>query len=310
MTLCDWRRLDPAVVRTCYDRERRHWQQALGWDTAWTWATVEEARAGRDLPGFVAFDTAGVARGWTFYVIDHRYRHIGGLVADSSAATAALLDGVLQEPAEVDACFILNRAEGLEAALADRDFDVERFQYLSCPLPRPSRPDAAASSRARTGFRADPWRDTDRVGVAALLSAAYTPAAGVHFAPDGDWNTYVSGLVEQAGCGVFDAVLTSVVRAGGGIAAAVIATSLSSSTAHVAQVAVHPDRRGQGLASALVEHAMDAAAAQGKTALTLIVGERNAAARDVYASLGFSSCATFVAARREGPGLCQRSLSA
>jgi ribosomal protein S18 acetylase RimI-like enzyme len=300
MILRDWRDADPAAIRACYERERQHWLDGLSWDTTWTWATVEQARFARGLPGFLAIDAAGHVHGWTFYVIDDGIVHIGGLVADSDAATRALLDGVLhgsqQAGADATACFVLDRAAGLPAALQHHGFAVERFDYLSLALSGGLRQDP--QDRADQPV-VDPWRDGDLERVAALLDASYGAEAGRHFAPNGNWEKYTTGLVRQAGCGVFDTSLTRIARGNTGLRGAVLVTTVSPSTAHIAQLAVHPDCRGRGLASCLVREAADRSAVAGKTEITLLVGEQNGAARRLYGSLGFTPKATFLAARRE-----------
>ena len=305
MILRDWREADPAAVNACYERERQHWLDGLSWDTTWTWATVEQARFARGLPGFLATDDAGRVEGWTFYVVDDGVLHIGGLVANSDAATRSLLDGVLhgsrQTGAEATACFVLDRAAGLAGALEHHGFRVEQFQYLSLAL---THSDASGvrltpEDRAAHACVPDAWRDGDLGRVAALLDASYEADAGRHFAPTGNWEKYTTGLVEQAGCGVFDTTLTRVVRGDSGLRGAVLVTTVSPSTAHIAQIAVHPDSRGRGLASHLLREAADRSAWAGKTELTLLVSEQNEAARRLYAALGFTQKATFLAARRE-----------
>jgi ribosomal protein S18 acetylase RimI-like enzyme len=128
--------------------------------------------------------------------------------------------------------------------------------------------------------------------------------------PDGNWERYVTGLVEQAGCGVFQPALTRVVRGEDGLRALVIVTSIAASTAHIAQVAVHPAHRGQGLGRRLVEGAARDAAAAGRRELTLLVGDVNQQARALYDSLGFAPRATFLAARSDRFVVCRRSVSA
>jgi ribosomal protein S18 acetylase RimI-like enzyme len=295
MILRDWHDADPSALRECYEREQHHWLDALSWDTSWTWATVEQARFARGLPGLLAVDGQGRVAGWTFSVVDEGTLHIGGLVADSEAATRALLEGVLHGAddggAEATACFLLDRAPGLAAALTEYGFAVEPFHYLTLDLRGfPLRPDEQ---------HADAWRDGDVAAVAALLEASYTRETGVHFAPAGNWEKYVTGLVEQAGCGVFDTSLTRLVRGAHALEAAVLVTTISPSAAHLAQLAVRPDCRGAGLGSHLVREAAARAAAAGKTQFTLLVGEQNQAARHLYASIGFVPAATFVAARRD-----------
>ncbi|HEY6360089.1 MAG TPA: GNAT family N-acetyltransferase [Vicinamibacterales bacterium] len=305
MILRDWRDADAAAVRDCYERERQHWLAGLSWDTTWTWATVEQARVARGLPGFLAVDGSGQARGWAFFVLDEGTLHIGGLVADSDAVTRLLLDGIVfgseLRRAAAAACFVLDRARGLAVALADHGFVVEPFHYLSSSLDsRGLRVSDVEGQPQDQPFAS--WHDGDVGDTAALLEASYSEEAGRHFAADGNWERYVTGLVDQAGCGVFDTSLTALVRDEAGLQGAALVTCVSPSTAHLAQLVVRPECRGRGLASRLTRDAAARAAAAGKTELTLLVGEQNQIARHLYAAMGFTTKATFLAARREGRG--------
>jgi ribosomal protein S18 acetylase RimI-like enzyme len=297
MILRDWRDADSALLRSCYERERQSWQEELGWDTTWTWATVERARASWSLPGLVAFDEAGAIQGWAFSMKDGSTLHIGGLVAASPPVTSALLERLLDSPVPAGgaACFIRHRAPGLLEALASRGFEIERFLYLSRPL-------APADTRPVAGFHspATSWNDRDFTGAARLMQACYSAGAGRHFAPSGtigEWAKYLSGVVQQAGCGLIDRDATRVQRVAGTLQALALVTSIHPETAHLAQLVVHPDWRGCGVATRLIREALACAARAGRRAMTLLVGERNESARRLYASLGFSERATFVAAR-------------
>ena len=297
MILRDWRDADAALLRSCYERERRSWQEDLGWDTTWTWATVEQARVSWGLPGLLAFDDSHALQGWAFSMRDGSTLHIGGLVASSAAVTTALLDRLVDRSATPagSACFIRHRAPGLLEALAARGFEVERFLYLSRPL-------TADDARPVAGFTspATAWNDRDFIGAAGLLQACYSSGAGRHFAPSGtiaEWAKYLSGVVQQAGCGLIDRAATRVQRDAGTLQALALVTSIHRQTAHLAQLVVHPDSRGCGLATRLIREALACAAQAGRTAMTLLVGEHNESARRLYASLGFTERATFVAAR-------------
>ena len=297
MILRDWRDAESGVLRACYDREHRSWQDDLGWDTTWTWATVEQARITWGLPGLLAFDDDGVLQGWAFSMKEGTTLHIGGLVASSPPVTAALIDRLVgqPDPSQGFACFIRHRAPGLLDALAARGFEVERFLYLSRPL-------TADDSSRVAGFAspATVWNDRDFAGAASLLQASYPAGPGRHFAPSGtiaEWAKYLSGVVQQSGCGLIDRDATRVQREGGTLRALALVTSIHAQTAHLAQLAVHPDSRGCGVATRLVREALGCAAQAGRTAMTLLVGEQNDGARRLYASLGFTERATFVAAR-------------
>jgi ribosomal protein S18 acetylase RimI-like enzyme len=301
MILRDWRQADPALMRACYDREQQSWQADLGWDTSWTWQTVEQARVSWGLPGRLACDDDGTLQGWAFSMRDGGRLHIGGLVASTAAMTTALLESLVAEaaPAPELACFIRNRAPGLADALSARGLDVERFLYLSRPL-------TAHDEQAVARFTspASAWSDADFVDAARLLQTAYPAAAGRHFAASGtfaDWAKYLSGVVQQAGCGLLDRASTRVERSGDGLQALALVTSIGRGTAHLAQLAVRPETRGCGVATRLVREALAGAASSGATAMTLLVGERNESARRLYASLGFVERATFVAARTPAP---------
>jgi ribosomal protein S18 acetylase RimI-like enzyme len=149
-----------------------------------------------------------------------------------------------------------------------------------------------------------PWNASDLPAAAALLQAAYSAQGGRHFAPDGTfdaWFKYTRGIVEQGGCGTLDLSATRCVRGDRDLEALALVTAIAPETAHLAQLAVRPDCRGRGLAARLVQDAIGSAARAGKTALTLLVGEHNEAARRLYASTGFEERGSFVAARRD-PG--------
>jgi ribosomal protein S18 acetylase RimI-like enzyme len=93
-------------------------------------------------------------------------------------------------------------------------------------------------------------------------------------------------------------VATRVSRDDYGLQALALITSISGKTAHLAQLAVHPDARGCGVAMRLVREALACAAQEGRSAMTLLVGEHNDTARRLYAALGFTARAMFIAASR------------
>jgi ribosomal protein S18 acetylase RimI-like enzyme len=298
MILRDWRQADAALLRGCYERERRSWRDDLGWDTEWTWATIEHARVAWGLPGLLAVDDAGEVRGWAFYMREGETLHIGGLVASSAAVTDQLLDGVLGSAPPRAACFIRDRAPGLVDALHRGGLDPERFLYLSRPLTA-----ADASLLPATPHRAvvsDSWNQGDVAAAARLFHEAYPRKAAQHFAGDGtldDWTKYVAGVVAQGGCGQLDPDATRVIRLGDELTGIAMVTVIAPDTAHLAQLVVHPGHRGQGIASALLRDVLARGASSGKSAMTLLVSEQNRPARQVYEGAGFVPRGLFVAGR-------------
>jgi ribosomal protein S18 acetylase RimI-like enzyme len=294
MIVADWRNADANVLRSCYDREALHWQRQLGWETEQTWSTVEEARVTWGLPGLLALDGARVD-GWAFFTRDDDMLQVGGLVSETGEATAKILDEVLKAATHAElptvSCFLLDRAADLRTELTKHGFEVEPFLYLAAPLSLIAGPSTTGAS----------WREGDVDLAGDLLHAAYSPHAARHFAPHGttgEWRHYISNMVEQTACGVFDPHATRVVRQQCTLRALALMTSISPRTAHLAQMVVHPNERGKGVAGQLLKEAAAIAASAGREEMTLLVSESNQPARHLYERLGFTPRAHFVAARR------------
>ena len=298
MTILDWRGIPPERLAPVYTRERQRWLSTLGWETAESFAHVELARTTWGLPGFVALDQRGHVAGSIYYMhIDRRFE-VGGVTAETPEATCGLLNAVLDaaDLARVDevCCFVFEGARSLGLELARRDFQLGTHLYLARPLDA-SRPRAAHATGSRS------WLPTDESGAAALLNHAYEPAASRHFAPDNtpdQWRRYVRGLTTQAACGAPNPVATRVVHDGGRMVGVAIVTTLGPGTAHVAQIAVDPSARRQGLGRRLLAESLGIATAQGHVTATLLASAANQPARALYAEFGFTERAAFISARR------------
>jgi ribosomal protein S18 acetylase RimI-like enzyme len=294
----DWREAGAEVLAPLYASAHRRWLDALGWDTAGNWRTLEEARTTWGLPGLLAVDDDGQVRGWTFFLPRENVLHVGGLVADTPDATAALLEAVVgigsMSGADGVSCFMFEEAPGVAAAVDHLGFETEPFLYLTRPI---------APGPGHEILQATAWQEGDVEQAADLLHAAYTADAARYLAPghtSAAWQHYVRTLVEQTGLGTFAPQMTRVLRSAPGgntarIDALAAVTILSPGTVHLAQVAVHPSKRGQGIARALVTAACGLAAAEGFTRATLLVGATNRAALRMYRGMGFEQRATFVA---------------
>jgi len=295
MNVRDWRDADAADTQLLYAREQDFWVRELAWDASNSWREIEQARTTWGLPGRIAIDHKRTVRGWSYYMPDGETLHIGGIAADTKEATGALLDACLElaakppRPVRVS-CFVPDRADGFEAALVDRGFTCEHYHYLLRTL--------TPSAGGGAPPEAEGWRDGDLPHAAELLRTAYGEQ-GRHFAPRGsltEWEHYARGLVERPGCGDLEPAITRVVRDAGTMIALVLTTRIAPGTIHLAQVAVHPGRRREGFGRRLVEEACRLAQPRAARQATLLVGEKNTAARKLYASIGFEPRATFIAA--------------
>lgn len=302
MIVRDWRDADPADTQLLYAREQDFWVRDLAWDASNSWREIEQARTTWGLPGRVAIDQKRMVRGWSYYMPDGETLHIGGIAADTAPATQGLLDACLEiastppRPLRIS-CFVPDRAEGFEAALVERGFNCEHYHYLVRPLT----PSADAGAKPGPEPQVEGWREGDLLEAAELLRTAYGEN-GRHFAPRGtlaEWEHYTRGLVERPGCGDLEPTLTRVARDAGNMVALVLTTRIAPGTIHMAQVAVHPARRREGFARRLVEESCRLGQPRAARQATLLVGDKNTAARTLYESIGFEPRATFIAATKQ-----------
>ena len=313
MILRDWCDMPADDLCAAYEGERHRWRSLLQWDSATAWQEIEHARVAWGLPGFVAIDRSGRLRGLVYYLIEHDRIDVGGLISDVDLATDVLLDGVvtvaqaLQLPTVRG--LLLDHAVALPSSLRVREFGVERHFYLSKPLGftdvRPARGQriwARLTERPVPVERveaADCWRAGDADAAAALLARAYDRDGGRLFAPNnqtGEWQRYVRNLVAHVGCGTVNAGLSQVIRDGEDILALALVTDIAPGTAHLVQLAVDPSARGERLGEALVRRACSLLQQASYQTLTLMVSEKNGAARALYDRAGFRHDATFLAA--------------
>lgn len=300
MRTIDWRDSDPDQLAPLFARERERWLRGLRWETSEAWSEVEQARTTWGLPGFVAVDDAGTIQGISFHLPTATRLELGGLFGESAAAATALVGATVTAATEagVDdvSCFLYESRPLVAEALGASGFLVEPFPYLVRPLTTALPP----TRRLDALVNVCDWQPADVEPLAALLAAAYDPVAARRFTtsptPDG-WAHYASNLVGQTACGTLQPAVTRMAWDGDRLVGAVVVTTIAPRTAHVAQVAVHPDWRGRGVARALLADACVRAAAEADR-ITLLVGSSNSAARALYASMAFEPRGRFLAATR------------
>ncbi len=304
----DWRLLSGGQAAALHDAEGARWLSRLHWDTRASLARVEAARHAGTLPGVAAIDEAGAVRGWTFFLVHDTVLQIGAFAADSPQVTSALLDAVAKSPEAASASaalvFAFTEAPELSEELRRRGFDVERYRYLQKELgAKPQLPPDPVDERRTVAA----WRPSHRESVAVLLRRAYpTEDAARPFARGGApeaWLEYVTQLILTRACGTFWPEASRVIAGArpSELEAVALMTRLTKDAAHLAQIAVSPTARGLGLARQLIGASLQAAHAGGCRYATLLVSERNAAAEQLYAAMGFEEVASFVSAACDQP---------
>ena len=315
LTISDWRDAAPHEIERLLDRERRLWRDELRWDVRHSWRAIEPARAARALPGFVAREANGAIAGWTWFLQHRGCLQVAALSSDRADVARALVDAVhsSQEAVTADCAVWSVRGvpPGLEDALQGHGLQTTRYLYLIVDLARmptvAGGPQAAGRDRraeARRLLRS--WERGDLPAAATMFRAAYDQelaedATVRAFAPRDtpeDWYEYLRTLVETDGCGLMIPAASRLVMRGDAIIAGIVTSLIDGddAVAHISQIAVSPDARGEGLGRALVRGALDACHSMGCRAVTLLVGRENAVARRVYENEGFAATAEFVVA--------------
>ena len=311
MTVRDWRRLTAAETEPLYRAEEARWRAAFHWDTHDNWTLVERARASGTLPGLAVLGDAGHAdiRGWAFHVVHRGVLQLGALTAAAPEAAEAILDAVqataVQARVRGVMAFVPLDREWLPARLQARGFAVRPFLYLERTL---ADSPVETASAARVERLARPF-DGSRVGdVAGLLAAAYPGADPARpFAPGGhrdEWLDYTTQLVTQTGCGALRPDCCVLVDGGSDrprLDGAVLTTQLSTETGHLAQVAVHPVKHGQGIGRDMIGVAIGRLRTAGFLRASLLVAEDNTRAVAMYRRVGFEETGRFLSAWRAQP---------
>jgi ribosomal protein S18 acetylase RimI-like enzyme len=314
MTFEDWRDTPACDVEALYDLEGRRWLDRLGWDMAPSWRIVENARLAGHLPGLVARRPDGRPAGWVFYLLHEGILQIGGLAGDTAAAVRRLLERTLQSPeaglARGFSGFLFPASPSLQSALERQRFLLARHLYLARLLGADG-PDPEA---APADLRLRPLAEAEPANIVRLFARAYAgrPEARC-FAPDGrleQWAHYLGQILGSPAVGRYLASASFAIEDGPERkpVGAIVTTSLSAGTAHIAQVVVDPGCRRSGLGRWLLGAARDAARSAGHDRLTLLVAESNEPARALYAREGFEHTAHFLFATR--PILARRSIGA
>lgn len=279
-----------------YASETDRWSSTLEWDTARDWEEVERGRVLGTVSGLVVTDKVGATAGWSYYLIHNRALQVGSFIASSDPAAQLMLDTILRDDirgaADTVTFFAFTEAQGLAAALRQRGLSTDRYWYLGRELERQAPPRIPNLRR---------WRDDDFNATAELLGRAYEGADETRpFAPKGtsnEWSEYVKQLTKGTGCGALIADACICVPDGPNrLLAVALVTRISETGAHLAQLAVDPQARGQGVGRQLLATVCAAASLAACRRITLFVGGRNSRARSLYESSRFEIMASFLSA--------------
>jgi ribosomal protein S18 acetylase RimI-like enzyme len=303
----NWQGVPAGQLEPVYEAECRRWETALGWDFAPSCRAIEDGRRDGRVPGFVAREGDGRLAGWCFSVLHDGLLQIGALAGDRPEVLGGLIRATLASPHAAEArgvtCFLFPDSAQIGRTLERHQFAVEPHGFLARDWPVGNDGAGPESGRSIDDLR---WRALDEVDVetiAALMALSFAGQEDARcYAPDGrldQWTHYVGQLLRTPACGRYLPAASFAIEApDGGAVGAVLVTAIGARTAHVAQIVVHPDYRGRGLAGRLIEAGAGAAARAGLPGISLLVARSNDGARRLYDRMGFVERAVFLSGRR------------
>lgn len=300
MRIDDWRNLPPAAMLPVYETERARWANGLQWDLGPSLQILERARTDGSLPGLVVRGPGQSIVGWTYFLLQHGVLQIGALHARTADGVRLLLDAIFKTPeaslAHEVLLFVYPDSPACESALQRRRFAVTRYWYLRRTLDRSCTRPADADLRAMA--------EADGPDLVRLFARAYAGTAGARcFAPHGrleEWAQYLGQLTRGAALGEFlpEASMVAPGAAAAAVCGASVVTGLSQHTIHLAQLAVDPASRRQGLAGRMLDATLSWGLHHDRAVATLLVSEQNSAARALYDTRGFVPIGYFLQAER------------
>ena len=310
-TIVDWRDAKAEVVGQALTAEADRWRSDLAWDVSEAWQSIEPARTGGSLPGFLAVDFSGHVVGWTCFLLHHGTLQVAVLTARAPEVTSALVKAIVSSPdaqhADAHSVCVRDAAPLVRETLITHGFSAVTYRYLTM-TPKRRVADGPRGQGTGDGARipmvSRGFRSSDVDALVSLCARAYPSHDVRAFAPlgsDDEWRDYVRGLIAGPGCGRLVADASRVSDGRTGIDGALIATDLGLGTGHIAQVVVDPLLQGRGIGGALVADAIDVFAARGYSRVTLLVSADNHHASRVYSQHGFRNRASFVVAVNRQP---------
>jgi len=308
LEVLDLRHFSARQLRSLLDEESRVCSARLRWDYRSSADLLLQYLDARVLPGFVALDRGRVC-GYVFCV----YEGAKGVVGDVYASTAM---SVSQPAVEVERTLLVHMLEMLQnSPHVDRiesqlllhpsgqitqpflqaGFTAHTRLFMECDLSdgRLLREEQAAAPLP-AGLALAPWSSANFQKAGELVHRAYNG----HL--DGEINDqyrtldgalrFLHNIVRFPGCGVFDVDASSVVfcEESGGMAAMLLCSRVREEVAHITQICVLPEYRGQRLGHALLSHCAAQLTRRRFDAITLTVTEGNTYALALYERMNFS----------------------
>jgi ribosomal protein S18 acetylase RimI-like enzyme len=316
--ILDLRHFSAASLRPLLDAESRVWSQRLEWDYRPSANLLLQYLDSRILPGYVAVENGRVS-GYVFCVYEDHKAVIGDVYAtlpqNAESSTTDIESQLLKNLLEllqnspgidrIESQLLLHPHGQLSQVFSTAGFSIHERLFMRRDLLAHVPPAPAAIYR---DLELRPWREDDFNAAARLISSAYSGHLDSYindqYRSAAGSLRFLHNIVRFPGCGYFNAASSRVLvhRATREFAGLVLCSRVREDVAHITQVCVAQEVRGQGLGRLLIDECAFSLRAEGFRALTLTVTAENESAVSLYRRAGFQTIHTFDAMLWENNG--------
>lgn len=302
LEILDLRHLSAKQLRPLLEAEAHIWQQRLRWNYRGSTELLLQYLDTHVLPGFVALENGRVC-GFTFCVYEGIKAVVGDAFSiaaphhDATSITQTLLRHLLEllrgSPSvdRIESQLLLYDSGSFSHIFAREGFST--FPRLFTERDLGSAEVVVHQAQMPPGLSLRRWSSTDYQAAAELIHTCY--AGHVDARINDQYRSlhgslrFLHNIVRFPGCGVFEGDQSWVVEEalGGRLAGLILCSRVDDGVAHVTQLCVTPERRGQRLGALLLEQCMDHLKQTGYDAISLTVTEENERAVRLYEDHGF-----------------------
>lgn len=302
LEILDLRHFSARHLRPLLEAEADVWQRRLRWNYRSSTELLLQYLDTHVLPGFVAVENGKVC-GFTFCVYEGIKAVVGDAFAIRSQHHSAIevteelllhLLGLLRGSPGVDRIesqLLLYDSHAFAQIFSKEGFTtyprlfMERDLNASPPIP------SSASIPPELSLRR--WSSTDYQAAAELIHACY--GGHVDARINDQYRSlhgslrFLHNIVRFPGCGVFEGDQSWVVEDGarGKLAGVILCSRVADEVAHVTQLCVAPEHRGERLGALLLQQCMTYLKSTGYDVISLTVTEENQRAVALYEEHGF-----------------------
>ncbi len=303
LEILDLRHFSARQLRPLLESEAEVWEQRLRWNYRGSTELLLQYLDSRILPGFVALDRGRIC-GFTFCVYEGNKAVVGDAYAVAGDEEQALLithillqrllDLLLHSPGinRIESQLLLYNAGSVDRSFRETGFALYPRLFMEYDF-EPSAGTNAPEPSLPQNIEICRWSPDHYQLAAELIHEAYTchidSLINDQYCSLHGSLRFLHNIVRFPGCGIFDATNSWILRdtRSGALVGMILCSRVADDVAHVTQLCVATDWRGQHLGRALLRHCMSQLSRSNFKAITLTVTEANQQAVKLYEDVGF-----------------------